>query len=453
MLPVKDRYIPHKKKIFLYTKIYMYEKYVYWRNIRYIIMEIKSGYLQFVHTAVLKLICNHEKIHIAIYTEEKVLKKKITVLICALTAGVMLLAACGKPQAKDNASAGAQPNPSSSDDMTVIAEMDGQPVYMKDFNKWFNLVSTIGAETANDGQTALDDYLTYKVTYTELQSKGYMNLTADQISEAQGEVADGLGSYEEQSGLTEQEALADLGFSKDELTDEYKFLTAQDAAKTSILGDVKPTEDQIKTQYDTNVSDDKTAMDADPTQYVTNVADGTTVYYVPAGVRMVKRILIGLDDATVGAIQTLRDAGYDTQADFVLNDGLSKIKDKADALASQITSGQLTFDQALEQYPDKNMSAEGYPVVTGSTVHGDVFTQKAMALANIGDKSDMFTTDEGYQIIQYVSDKPQGSVNYDDVKDQITSDLQQDVTDTAWQAQVDQWKTDHKVTPHYETME
>lgn len=391
------------------------------------------------------------------------MKRKIMILLSTVMVLIMILSACGTPQSKDKASAGAVPSASASpsasgsseaasENNPVVAEIDGQSVYFADLLKWYIMSYYANLETSSDTNAILDDYMSYKVENAEFQTKGYLNLSPDDITAAQKNVSDFLTGIEQQSEVTEDQVLSQMGVTKDELTDFYKFQLAEANAKKALTSGQTPTDDQIKTQYDTNVANDKKGMDADPTVYTSDVISGSTVYYVPAGVRMVKRILIPLDSDTTGAIQSLRGQ-YDKQADVLLNDGLSKIQSTANEAYNAIKTGKMTFDQALAQYgKDTDMSADGYPVVKGASDLGDTFTAKALALSKVGDISDLFSTDDGYQIIQYTADKAQGPVSLDDVKDEISSTLMESQQGDAWTKMVAQWKTDHKVTCNYDAM-
>ena len=46
----------------------------------------------------------------------------------------------------------------------------------------------------------------------------------------------------------------------------------------------------------------------------------------------------------------------------------------------------------------------GYPVAEGSQLYGEEFIAGALALENVGDVSDVITTDYGYFILRYAKD-------------------------------------------------
>jgi len=361
----------------------------------------------------------------------------------------MLLASCGAPQPKDTAdTATTGAPPSSSADNKLVAEIDGQKYYYSDFEKWYKLM---GSES-DDPREILDEFINYEVELLELKAKGYLNLTSEEITKAQQDAQNILTSYANENQMTEEQALSMVGITKDELVELYKFNTAETNAIKAIIGSVMPPEDKIKEQYDKNVKDDKETMENDPATYTYYANLGETVYFTPAGIRAVKRILIPIDATSTDAIQLLRENSYDEQADILRDFELKKIEAEAGKAADALKSKKITFDQALEQYKDTDMPEKGYLVAAESDDLGADFTKKAMALSKVGDVSELFYTDEGYQIIQYVADKPQGPVNYDDVRDEIIEQLMSTLQDEAWSKQIQQWKSAHNIIAYYDAM-
>jgi hypothetical protein len=387
-----------------------------------------------------------------------VLKKKIAILLSAAMAAVMLLGACAGAPA---ASASPSPSASATDDSVAVAQMDGQSVYMTEFKAWLDQNIQGGASVleneayASEMPDLLDSFISFKIIHAELEKRGYINnLTSEQLEQAQQNAQDEIDYALNTYKMTEDEYLKKSGVTKDQLLDQYKFYTAANIAytDTALTGDTTPKEEDIKAEYDKNVASDQQTMDADPTQYVSSVSDGAKVYYVPAGVRLVRAVLIGFDEDTSGAISTLRDAGYNDQADLIKNEGIKAIQEKADETSKNISSGKLSFTDAVAQSDDKDMPADGYPVVTGTKQYGDLFTQTALALESVGKVSELIATDKGYQILEYTSDLPQGPVAYESVKDKISADLQTSLQSDAWNALVEQWKKDHSVECNYDAL-
>lgn len=384
------------------------------------------------------------------------MKKKITLLLCVVIAIAMFFGAC----ANGTPGPGASPSASASagSDTVVVGEIDGQPVYKSELESWLNMMG-YGADILSDPTYAdsfpkiLDSFMSVKAMNAEIMKRGYLdNLTSDQISQAEQYAQTDIDTSVQNYGMTEEQVLAQIGLTKDELVEQYKLNIAGNTAFTDLVGNLKPTEDQIKQEYDDTVATQKSAMDADPKVYVSDVNSGTDVYYVPAGVRMVRKLLIAIDSKTADAILTLRESDFNDQADILLNDALSKIKAKAEGAADKIKGG-LSFTDAMTQFnEDDNAPEGGYAVVTGTTEYPGTFTEKAMALTSLEQMSDMFATDEGYLIIEYTSDLKAGAVDYASVKDKLSESLLTQVQTDAWTAMIDQWKTDHNIKTFAENL-
>lgn len=384
------------------------------------------------------------------------MKKKITLLLCVVIAIAMFFGAC----ANGTPGPGASPSASASagSDTVVVGEIDGQPVYKSELESWLNMMG-YGADILSDPTYAdsfpkiLDSFMSVKAMNAEIMKRGYLdNLTSDQISQAEQYAQTDIDTSVQNYGMTEEQVLAQIGLTKDELVEQYKLNIAGNTAFTDLVGNLKPTEDQIKQEYDDTVATQKSAMDADPKVYVSDVNSGTDVYYVPAGVRMVRKLLIAIDSKTADAILTLRESDFNDQADILLNDALSKIKAKAEGAADKIKGG-LSFTDAMTQFnEDDNAPEGGYAVVTGTTEYPGTFTEKAMALTSLEQTSDMFATDEGYLIIEYTSDLKAGAVDYASVRDKLSESLLTQVQTDAWTAMIDQWKTDHNIKTFAENL-
>jgi parvulin-like peptidyl-prolyl isomerase len=367
-------------------------------------------------------------------------------MLCVVIAAATMLGACGAPQ---------DGPPRTSDEMAVVADIDGQHVYMYELTEWLKMMG-LEANILQDSEykkDILDYFIDQKVTEVEIRSKGfYDNLTEEDI-----ELAENYADYDIQSGMqnsamTEEQVLESIGMNKEELIERYKVNIAGGAAFDEMVGKTEPTEEELKAKYESTVAAQKEQMDADPAQYVASVGEGATTYYTPAGVRMVRTILIPFDEDTAGAIGTLREAGFNDQANLVRQDGLSKIQIKAEDALAKLTSGT-TFSDVLAEYnKDEELSVEGYPVAAGTDVYSEEFTQAAMALAGIGKFSQLVATDDGYHIIEYTSDLKQGAADFESVKETIIAELKPDKQSEAWEAIVAQWKLDHKVVSYYDNL-
>lgn len=409
------------------------------------------------------------------------MNKRIMALLGGLIAVLMLFGACAVKESEETATASASPEAEATEN-PVVAEVNGEQIYYDEYYTLYaSACSTYGVSEDDETNGAyirdmVIDSLTNQILMEQkLTENKYMDLTDEQTAEAEETAQTDIDAYidyyyassiEEELGddYTDEEyeaakepyvedLLSNLGYTMDELVDSYKLTMAEDIAKEDLTGDIAPTDEEVQVQYDENVAADQETMEADPTQYESNLSAGTTVYYVPEGVRMVRQVLIQIDEDTSGAISTLRDAGYDDQADYLLEKALSEIQDEAEDVLAQIKSGSITFDEAIATYnDDTGMPEEGYPVVEGSTTYVESFTTGAMGLAAIGDYTDLVSSDYGYHIIEYYGDVTSGAVNYDDVKQEIYDSLLTTMQDEAWQTIIDEWTEESEIVTYEENM-
>lgn len=409
------------------------------------------------------------------------MNKKMTALLGVLIAAMMLFSACAVKQSEETATASASPEASASEQV-LVAEVNGEPIY---YDQYYTIYSSacaqygISEDDATNGpylkNMIMESLINEKIMKQKLNENGYMNLTDEQVAEAEKTAQDYLDSnidsyYGEQiktelgEGYTQEQydaakapyeaqILSGMGYTKQEFIDYYKLTVAEDAAKKALVGDKAPTEDEVKAKFDENVASDQKRMEEDPTAYESDVANGVTVYYAPAGVRQVLQVLVKIDDNWSSAISTLRDAGNNDQADYLLEKALADVKGEADDVLKKIKSGSITFADAVTTYnEDTGMPAEGYSVVSGGKTFVEPFTTAAMGLKAIGDVSELVPTDFGYHIIQYVGDVPTGAPAYDDVKQELKDTLTTTMQDEAWQTIIKEWTSASTIKKYEENM-
>lgn len=225
-----------------------------------------------------------------------------------------------------------------------------------------------------------------------------------------------------------------------------------------IIKDVAVTDEEIQADFDAKVESAKASYEADPNAYGTDVNSGSTVYYAPAGYRMVKHILVKVSDEDSAAATEKQTALTEAQAalDAAAEDadktalqaavdaaqaaydeakaaGMANAKAKADALYTQLTAEGVDFDALLaDNNGDAAQPSNGYAIREGFTSFVESFTNAAMALKAVGDVTEPVESTYGYHIIKYVADVAEGPVALDTVKDGISSALlttkQNDVT-------------------------
>ena len=270
--------------------------------------------------------------------------------------------------------------------------------YAKD--NGFVLSAEAEAELLANAEATMDNMREYFATY--LTSYG---LTGDELTAA-----------------VEQE-LAASGYTVDYLVESGKLSAVLEHIYAMHTADVTVTEEEVKAAFDAKIEAAKTAY-ADVDAYISAVLNGEEILYTPEGLRNVQVLFINPTD----------EAAPETTG-----------KAKADAAKAEIDAGK-DFMEAMVAYSDEGLTedvlAAGYPVAAGSTSFGEEFVTAAMALANVGDVSDVVETEYGYFIIKYAADIPAGAVAYEGRETAETEEALEAKKNEIYSAAVDQMIAD-----------
>ena len=287
--------------------------------------------------------------------------------------------------------------------------------------------------------------------------------------------------------------MAELAYpTREELVESETNAKVLEKVRDEAVKDVTVSEEELQEAYNTHVESAMTTYGNSPSSYGTDVQNGATIYYVPAGYRYVKHILIEFTDEdrdTISDLESqisekqtelttaqnsLTDLGEDASADDEataqnratltetvdtctteiadLESQLADAKEAAyaaiqptvDEVMEKIAAGE-DFDALIEQYgQDPGMETSpakenGYPVSADSTNWVTEFRDAAMALANVGDVSEPVRSEYGIHIIKYVSDAVEGEVGLDAVRDALETEVLTQKQDEAYNAAVEAW--------------
>ena len=290
--------------------------------------------------------------------------------------------------------------------------------------------------------------------------------------------------------------MLELGYgSKDEMIEQEKQTAIQNKLKEYVVKDVAVTQEDIQSAYDTNVANAIAEYTSSLPKYASDVNSGSIIYYVPAGYRYVKNLLIKISDeesdtisslnteimdkqssldSTLSAIADLpEDPAEDTedvaknreelttlsdsltaeitdltaQLDTVTESAYAAIQPTVDEVTAKLDAGE-DFDVLIETYgEDAGMTVEpakttGYLVCDGMTTYVDAFVTSAMALEAAGDVSAPFRTGYGIHIVKYASDLQEGAVALDEIRDALETELLSEKQDAFYSETVAQWVTD-----------
>ncbi len=371
---------------------------------------------------------------------------------------------------------------------------------------------TNAANIAEARSYAIDSLIEQEVIMQKAAAEGMDVLTTEEQTQLDEDVKTRMESYAtsyksayfaetELEGEALDEAIAarmaEDGIDEAQVLESLKNQLIYDKMYDFAIAGVEVTDEEAKAEYETRLASQQETLEATPTLYANYVSNGTTVYYVPAGYRGIKQILIKLDSeksteitslqttintntsaltdlrnqleelqnpqegaesaATPGEIEasvaTLEEqiasnetqtAEAQTKLDALKADAYAQIQAKAEEALEKARAGE-DFDSLIETYnEDTGMTQEpykttGYPVCEGLTTYVTSFQDASMALEKIGDISDLVESTYGYHILQYATDIPSGPVAYETVEETIRADLLSSKQSETYAAKVQEW--------------
>lgn len=303
------------------------------------------------------------------------------------------------------------------------------------------------------------------------------------------------------------EEMTALGYpTRESIQESARTTLEQEKLRSEAIKDVVVTQQELEDAYNANVESARSSYETSLSSYGTDVNNGSTIYYVPAGYRFVKNILIKLNDDDSTAISELNSQltskqselataqsslsalGDDASADdeeTALNretltatekqltgditaltkqlnekteEAYAAIQPVVDEVLAKLAAGE-DFDALMEEYgQDTGMQSSpakenGYPVCAESTNWVQEFTDAAMALSQVGDTSaEGVRTSYGIHILKYVSDSVEGEVGLDAVRDTLEADLLSEKQDETYSATLDQWIADANVKTYLDKL-
>ena len=416
-------------------------------------------------------------------------KKTLLALLLALA---MLLSGCALvtvDTAKDNARVIVDVNGETVNKAVIHAAVDNQismyEYYNQLYSSYYGISDLYSTDEATVTAEIIDTYVNQLVNQQKAKELGLYEMTEEEQAEVD---ANGKEYYDSFIQSVISTYMPGSTLEGDELTAAAEKYVADNAITTVdgrstladfvasaadskaiekleayIIKDVAVTDEEIQADFDAKVESAKADYEADPNAYGTAVNGGSTVYYAPAGYRMVKHILIKVSDedsavttekqtalasaqtaltdaqdalnsaaedadktALQAAVDEAQKAVDEAQAayDEASATGLANAKAIADGIYAQLTDEGADFETLLaDNNADTAEPDAGYAICEGFTSFVESFTNASMALEKVGDISEPVESTYGYHIIKYVADVAEGPVDLETVKDGISSDL------------------------------
>ncbi len=311
------------------------------------------------------------------------------------------------------------------------------------------------------------------------------------ITQAEADAASsGTTLTEEQlTAKAEELLLADMtasGMTKEEMKQGTIDQLVYSKLLEAVEAEVTVTDADIQAAYDLMLSEQKTKYAETPAAYETDAASAT-VAFIPPGYIRVKHILIKPDDtdeaymeytakletlqteitdlgAQVGTLYSDSAGSEANQAEITALDAqittkraeetalkdefFASLKPKADEALAKAKAGE-DFDALVETYgndPGMTVSPakeEGYLLYADGPIeesgYDPEFTRASIALANVGDVSELVPTSFGYHIIKLVEKVATGDVPLDNIKEAIREQELTKKQSEHWTARQDEW--------------
>ena len=429
-------------------------------------------------------------------------KKSVFALLLAL---VMILSGCrlvAKDEEKDNARVIIDVNGETISKKIISAAVQNQISQNEYYNQLFASYGYSGMYSTDEAtitSQVIDSYVSNLVLKQKAYALGMNELTEEEQAHAEEHAKEYyqsfldsvVSAYLPNSGLEGDELNAaaekyvaendiktvDGRFSYDDFLKSALEETAVEKVQADMIKDVAVSEEEIKADFDSKAEENKTQFESNPDQYGYNVMNGTTVYYAPAGYRMVKHILIAVSDEDSKAsaeaedlLTAAKDAltnaaeGADTAAlqaavdeaqaayDAAKAAGMANAKAKADEVYALAAAEGADFDALISEYSTDSMPTGGYAIREGYAYFVEPFVTAAMALENVGDVSEPVESTYGYHVIKYVSDVQEGPVDIETVRESISSALLTAKQNEVSEATLKQWTEEAAVKTYPDRM-
>ncbi len=288
-------------------------------------------------------------------------KKALLALLLAVT---MLLSGCAlieKDETVDRATVIIKVGDNEHTKGEIKDQIDYQLNYMSLLYSMYGMSydTTDSDNISNTTDAVINSLIENDVKNMKISELGLDQLTEEETTELENEIAEDWQStrdsvqsyYLSDTELTGDELEAEIdkvceqyGITYDDVAASTRETYLQNKLQNETVKDVTVTDEELQAELDSRAESAKSTYESTPASYGTAVNNGTTVYYRPAGYRMVKQILVKFSDEDQAVLDELEDLLSD--AETAVSDATTALTDLGvedpDALAAQVTVNLVT---------------------------------------------------------------------------------------------------------------
>lgn len=410
----------------------------------------------------------------------------LALVLCLMLSGCSLVTVDETMQLKDDLKA------LKKDLAKVLVEYEGGEVtveeviyeYSYQYNWLYNMYSMYGMTPDASGFAGLEDEATKAILQNEIavakaEELG-ITLTEEELAECEQNAQDlydeqyaSFASHEDHADMDPKaaEVLVEIEMTQNGLTKEgllraYKNNMLVEKLEEQVRGEIAElSEEELAEAFHTMVSEQESQYSSNLEAFETDsLAEGASIYWMPAGYRTVKHILIKPEESYItklseaqenlDACQKELEAGIESaeadvakaEADVVAaqEEMIASLQDTLDEIYARIEAGE-DFQTLIDEYgEDEGMKNEptattGYYVSEATTTLDAAFKDASMALAKVGDISDPVAGSFGVHIIRYESDVTAGAVDFETVREEVAAEALETARTNHYASQLESW--------------
>lgn len=304
----------------------------------------------------------------------------------------------------------------------ILDMVDNQLAYLAQMYSWYGMSYDVtDAQNIADATDSVIDYLVENdVKNMKAAELGLDVLTDEEqetldanTEESWQSIRDQVKSYyfaDTELEGDELEAAIDArceeqGISREDSEEQERQTLVQEKLRQETIKDVTVSEEELQAALDEKAESAKTTYESSPSSYGTSVNNGSTVYYRPAGYRMVKQILVKFleEDQTVIDDLTARQSTASSTVTSLTTQLTSLGVEDPDALADQV---QVTLEEPAAPVFVEEAAAADLASATDLATDTDLDAVPASVvnLATVTDISASFTDEVSEEVAQAAKD-------------------------------------------------